>query len=109
MPLVLSISSRKPRCSRTERNSRGEAPRRLPWAAPEAAAQPIHAIAAGVIGADAEPAELGQVIAAQRPGRTRADEVTLCDLTGTGAQDTAIANFVYARATERGLGTSFEA
>ena len=68
-----------------------------------------HAIAAGVIGADAEPAELGQVIAAQRPGRTRADEVTLCDLTGTGAQDTAIANFVYARATERGLGTSFEA
>ncbi|MCZ4307101.1 cyclodeaminase [Zoogloeaceae bacterium G21618-S1] len=68
-----------------------------------------HAIDAGTVAADAQPAELGQVIAGQRPGRSRADEVTLCDLTGTGAQDTAIANFTYVRATERGLGLSFEA
>ena len=68
-----------------------------------------HAIAAGVFAADPQPAELGEVITGQRPGRTRADEVTICDLTGTGAQDTAIANFVYARAIERGLGTAFEA
>lgn len=68
-----------------------------------------HAIHAGVFSTHPQPPELGEVITGQRPGRTRADEVTLCDLTGTGAQDTAIANFVFARATERGLGTSFEA
>lgn len=66
-----------------------------------------HAIHAGVFATHPQPPELGEVITGQRPGRTRSDEVTLCDLTGTGAQDTAIANFVFARAVERGLGTNF--
>jgi ornithine cyclodeaminase len=37
------------------------------------------------------PAELGEVIAGTRPGRSRPEDITVCDLTGTGAQDTAIA------------------
>lgn len=34
--------------------------------------------------------ELGRIVAGA-PGRTSADQITICDLTGTGAQDTAIA------------------
>jgi ornithine cyclodeaminase len=68
-----------------------------------------HAIEAGVIRADATMPELGQVIAGQTPGRTSADDVTICDLTGTGAQDTAIATFAFARARAGGHGTLFEA
>ena len=56
--------------------------------------------------ADARP-ELGQVIAGQRPGRLNATDITICDLTGTGAQDTAIANFALARALHDGRGMSY--
>ncbi len=49
--------------------------------------------------------ELGEVIAGSVPGRTSPDAVTVCDLTGTGAQDTAIATLAVARAREAGLGT----
>jgi ornithine cyclodeaminase len=38
-----------------------------------------------------EPPELGQLVAGQRAGRASTRCVTICDLTGTGAQDTAIA------------------
>ncbi|MGE5339400.1 MAG: cyclodeaminase [Gemmatimonadota bacterium] len=64
-----------------------------------------HAIAAGLVAADAQFPELGQVIAGQCHGRLSETEVTLCDLTGTGVQDTAIANFAFARARaiERGV------
>jgi len=37
------------------------------------------------------PPELGQIIAGTATGRTSDDAVTICDLTGTGVQDTAIA------------------
>ena len=57
-----------------------------------------HAIRAGHVAEDATFAELGEVIAGTAPGRTRADEITLADLTGTGVQDTAIANLAFARA-----------
>ncbi|MDK3019853.1 cyclodeaminase [Pseudodonghicola flavimaris] len=40
------------------------------------------------------PPELGQIVAGQHPGRQRVEEVTIADLTGTGAQDTAIASHV---------------
>jgi ornithine cyclodeaminase len=40
-------------------------------------------------------AELGQVVAGVRPGRTREDQITLADLTGVGFQDTAIASAAY--------------
>lgn len=38
-----------------------------------------------------EPIELGAVANGDAVGRASADAITLCDLTGTGAQDTAIA------------------
>ncbi|MBD3678503.1 MAG: cyclodeaminase [Rhodobacteraceae bacterium] len=50
------------------------------------------------------PPELGEVIAGSLPGRTDDKAITICDLTGTGAQDTAIASFV--RAGHPGLGTA---
>ncbi len=40
------------------------------------------------------PAELGDVIAARATGRRTQSDITICDLTGTGAQDTAIATHV---------------
>ncbi|WP_018989633.1 cyclodeaminase [Aromatoleum toluclasticum] len=67
-----------------------------------------HAIAAGIVATDASFPELGQVIAGQASGRTGRDDVTICDLTGTGAQDTAIATFAFARARAGGHGTPFE-
>ncbi|MCY1454300.1 Delta(1)-pyrroline-2-carboxylate reductase [compost metagenome] len=67
-----------------------------------------HAIEAGALSAKADFAELGQVIAGQRPGRQHAEEVTLCDLTGTGAQDTAIASLAYQRAQRMGKGFKFQ-
>ncbi|APG95536.1 ectoine utilization protein EutC [Sinorhizobium americanum] len=67
-----------------------------------------HAIAAGVVGPDAEFAELGQVIAGLRAGRTSANEITIADLTGTGIQDTAIATLAFARANAANAGSTFE-
>ncbi|MCW8843889.1 MAG: ornithine cyclodeaminase family protein, partial [Rhodobacteraceae bacterium] len=64
------------------------------------------AMAAGVWSKE-RPAELGQVIAGQKPGRRRETDVTICDLTGTGAQDTAIASFV--RQKFASIGTVIEA
>jgi len=65
-----------------------------------------HAIAAGVMGADA--AELGAIIAGKIAGRRHANDLTIADLTGTGAQDTAIATFARDRARAAGAGTPFE-
>jgi ectoine utilization protein EutC len=67
-----------------------------------------HAIAAGIVAADARFPELGAVIAGQAPGRRSDAAITVCDLTGTGVQDTAIATFALARARASGLGTAFQ-
>jgi ornithine cyclodeaminase len=67
-----------------------------------------HAIAAGTVPADATFPELGQVIAGQEPGRTSDRDITVCDLTGTGAQDTAIATLAVQRTRARGAGTTFQ-
>lgn len=67
-----------------------------------------HAIRTGVATADQPFAELGEVIAGKRPGRTKADEITLADLTGTGVQDTAIANLAAARARTAGAGQTID-
>lgn len=64
-----------------------------------------HAVKAGAVAPDAVFAELGEVIAGRRAGRTHADDITICDLTGTGAQDTAIAVLALQRARAAGVGT----
>ncbi len=68
-----------------------------------------HAILAGLVDANATMTELGQVIAGQSPGRISEGDITICDLTGTGAQDTAIATLAYARAVGNGRGFNFQA
>ncbi len=55
------------------------------------------ALASGLWSHDrGEPCELGQVIAGSAVGRQADSDITICDLTGTGAQDTAIATHVRA-------------
>ncbi|MDX8477558.1 cyclodeaminase [Mesorhizobium sp. VK24D] len=67
-----------------------------------------HAIEAGVMPADADVTELGQIIAGKRHGRRSADDITIADLTGTGVQDTAIATLARDRARAANAGTVFE-
>jgi ectoine utilization protein EutC len=46
--------------------------------------------------------DLGGVITGSMPGRRAPDDITICDLTGTGAQDTAIATHALAIAAQTG-------
>ncbi len=64
-----------------------------------------HAIDAGIVAPDVAFPELGQIIAKLNAGRTSADQVTLCDLTGTGVQDTAIATLARERCDAAAAGT----
>ncbi|MEM7208121.1 MAG: cyclodeaminase [Pseudomonadota bacterium] len=67
-----------------------------------------HAIDAGAFTENDVAAELGQVIAGQHSGRASDAQITLCDLTGTGAQDTAIATLARLRAEAAGMGLVVE-
>ncbi|RWK52744.1 ectoine utilization protein EutC [Mesorhizobium sp.] len=67
-----------------------------------------HAIATGVMAAEAEITELGQIIAGDRHGRRSDSDITVADLTGTGVQDTAIATLARDRAQAANTGTIFE-
>ncbi len=55
------------------------------------------------------PAELGQVITGDAPGRRSDDDITIADLTGTGAQDTAIASHVFQMLQDTPSGTVISA
>jgi ornithine cyclodeaminase len=66
-----------------------------------------HALKAGAVPKDKGFPELGGIIAGKVAGRAGPEAVTLCDLTGTGAQDTAIATLARARAEAKGAGTHF--
>ena len=52
-----------------------------------------------------DPVELGELTSGRAPGRRSAEEITVCDLTGTGVQDTAIASLALTRARALGSGT----
>jgi len=52
------------------------------------------ALAAGVWPEGKMPTELGDVVIGKAEGRRSEADITICDLTGTGAQDTAIATYV---------------
>ncbi|NTH49221.1 ectoine utilization protein EutC [Agrobacterium rhizogenes] len=67
-----------------------------------------HAIAAGLVSKDAAFPELGAIIGGQALGRRSDAAITLCDLTGTGVQDTAIATLAYRRAVLAGVGQAIE-
>ncbi|HTN98718.1 MAG TPA: cyclodeaminase [Nordella sp.] len=57
----------------------------------------------------AEPPELGAIVAGTHPGRSSETAITICDLTGTGAQDTAIASYAYEAAQKLGIGAKIRA
>ena len=64
-----------------------------------------HALEQGI---EVRVTELGEITGGARPGRIGADQITVCDLTGTGVQDTAIALLAYDKACAKGFGTIFE-
>lgn len=66
------------------------------------------ALAAGAIDPGRTFRELGGIVADRNPARTTAEAVTVCDLTGTGVQDTAIAALALTRARKSGAGTVFK-
>jgi ornithine cyclodeaminase/alanine dehydrogenase-like protein (mu-crystallin family) len=63
-----------------------------------------HALDHGVMKIDDVRAELGDVIAGLKPGRTTKEEIVIFDSTGTALQDAAAAAVVYEKAIERGVG-----
>ncbi|QUW22551.1 cyclodeaminase [Sporosarcina sp. Marseille-Q4063] len=54
-----------------------------------------HAVKQGIFYETDQVIELGEITAGKVPGRLHDEEVTVCDLTGTGIQDTAIAIFAF--------------
>ncbi|WP_328557698.1 ornithine cyclodeaminase family protein [Streptomyces sp. NBC_00358] len=58
----------------------------------------------GVITAEHVHAELGELVAGSRPGRTAPDQITLYKSVGVAAQDAAAAALVVASARERSIG-----
>ena len=63
---------------------------------------------AGILNPDDPVIELGELVAGEAKGRTSEDQITLCDLTGVGVQDTAIALQALLRAEEQGMGNLIE-
>jgi ornithine cyclodeaminase/alanine dehydrogenase len=63
-----------------------------------------HALRAQIMTLGDVHADLGEVVAGLRPGRTTPDEITVFDSTGTALQDVAVASAVYERAIARGAG-----
>lgn len=68
----------------------------------------LHHALSGVVAAESQFPELGDIVAGKAPGRTSAQDITIADLTGTGVQDTAIATYARRLAEAAGLGTQIE-
>ena len=67
-----------------------------------------HAIAAGTMTRADVYAELGEIVAGVKPGRTRADDVYVFDSTGMALQDVVCAALAYERAVERSIGVTLD-
>jgi alanine dehydrogenase len=66
-----------------------------------------HALEAGAMSRACVHAELGELAAGHKAGRTSEDEITIFDSTGTALQDVAAAVLVYEKALQSGVGTPF--
>lgn len=66
-----------------------------------------HAVESGAFEIGSVYGELAAVASGRLPGRERADELTVADLTGLGIQDAAVAAFVAERAQELQTGECF--
>jgi len=67
-----------------------------------------HALAARAIAREAVHAELGEIVAGRKRGRTSDAEITVFDSTGTGLQDVAAAIAAYQRALSEKAGVPFD-
>ncbi len=67
-----------------------------------------HAIASGAMRREDVHAELAEVVAGRKPGRTRRDEIIVFDSTGTALEDVAAAALAYERALAGGRGLAFD-
>jgi ectoine utilization protein EutC len=67
-----------------------------------------HALAQGVLTETSQIIELGELTSLKVAGRENDEQITVCDLTGTGVQDTAIALFAYNEMTKRNKGLKIE-
>jgi ectoine utilization protein EutC len=63
-----------------------------------------HAREAGIITSADQVVELGEITSGLKPGRESDDQITICDLTGVGVQDTQIARLAYKAAIKNNLG-----
>lgn len=66
-----------------------------------------HALDAGIVTQADIHAELGDVIAGMKPGRSNEEEVIIFDSTGTALQDVVAAVIVYERAVKTSRGDLF--
>jgi ornithine cyclodeaminase len=67
-----------------------------------------HGLEDGAVGEHQEIVELGDLTSGRHPGRTSGSQITVCDLTGVGVQDAAIATLAYEKAIEGGFGSTVE-
>jgi ectoine utilization protein EutC len=67
-----------------------------------------HGLEDGTVSEDREIVELGDLTAGRHPRRTDDSQITVCDLTGVGVQDAAIATLAYERAIEGGFGSRLQ-
>ncbi len=66
-----------------------------------------HALKEGILTEDSDITEIGELTGGSKSGRQDEQEITVCDLTGVGVQDTTIAVLTYQKAISNGLGTPF--
>jgi ornithine cyclodeaminase/alanine dehydrogenase-like protein (mu-crystallin family) len=64
-----------------------------------------HALASGLVKRENVHAQLGEIVAGRKPGRTSPDEIVVFDSTGMALQDVAAAAAVFERACSEGRGT----
>ncbi|MCK6256276.1 cyclodeaminase [Fictibacillus sp. KIGAM418] len=67
-----------------------------------------HAYDRGLLSREQPIVELGELTSQKTVGRQDEEQITICDLTGTGVQDTAIALFAFQEMLKRGLGLEIE-
>lgn len=68
----------------------------------------LRAVDAAGEGLERPPIELGSIVAGEHLGRTEPSQLTVCDLTGTGVQDTVIARIAVERCAGMKLGRSID-
>ena len=67
-----------------------------------------HAIAQGLMSKDHVYAELAEIVAGQKTGRTSDDQIIIFDSTGVAIEDAVAAAAVYEKALTAGIGSYFE-